>query len=292
MPTPKKAQKASTSFSATKGKLPTLAVIPMPADTINDNFISAGWILSQMDMAGGLHSYHYIGGRLVTVGVEAMSFHKPVYVGDHVNIFTDVVRQGRTSLTIRVESWATRRATGIKEKVTGGEFTFVAIDAAHKPVPITRPPPPGFVNQPSPPRPVSSPGPVVLPDPPDLPGHNLSVRTIPLPRDTNYLGDIFGGWILSQMDMACISEAVKLTGQRMATVGVKAMTFVKPVHVGDEVSLYTKVVHTGTTSVGVNVQSWAYRRDTKQYEKVTEGTFSYVAIDNNHRKTPILRPAP
>ena len=94
----------------------TLQMIPMPADTISEDFISAGWLMAQMDLAGGRRAYEYVGGRAVTVGVESMSFKKPVFVGDLVSFYTEVVKQGRTSLTIKLESWADRRSNGTCEK--------------------------------------------------------------------------------------------------------------------------------------------------------------------------------
>ena len=282
----KPVKKLSKSFGGTKGKLPTLVTVPMPSDTISGSYISAGWLLSQMDLAAGGHSYKHIGGRSVTVGVEAMSFRKPVFVGDDVRIYTRVVRQGKTSVSIKVESWASRRYAKTVEKVTEGTFTFVAIDVNHRPVEIKRKVPAKLKNKPAPARSPQN-GPLVLQTPPNLPDYALSIRTIPLPRDTNYLGDIFGGWILSQMDLACKKEAEKYINMRAATVGLESMTFHKPIHVGDEVSLYVKIVRTGNTSIALNVQSWALRAGTKDHVKVTEGTFTFVAFDANHNKTPI-----
>ena len=114
-----------------------------------------------------------------------------------------------------------------------------------------------------------------------------ALRTIAMPADTNPRGDIFGGWLLAQMDLAGSILAQKIARQRIATVGVQAMTFHKPVFVGDEVSCYTDLVRIGNTSVTVQVESWARRRDEENEIKVTEGQFTYVAIDENRRPVQI-----
>ncbi len=269
-------------MDADGGRQLTLQTLPMPADTIADNYISAGWLLSQMDLAGGRRAHDYTGARTVTVGLNAMSFRKPVFVGDLVSIYTEVVRQGRTSLTLKVESWAHRRGNHKSEKVTEGLFTFVQIDKNHKPTEIKKILKNGGI------------APAVIPvkgQSTVLPGKgqlDLSLKMDPMPRDVNYLGDVFGGWILSQMDLACASAAKKYVGngERAATVGIEAMTFHKPVFVGDEVSFQTEVVKTGNTSVTVRVETWSKRRD-GQNEKVTEGLFTYVALDKNRKPVPV-----
>ncbi|MBL1147789.1 MAG: acyl-CoA thioesterase [Pseudomonadota bacterium] len=114
-----------------------------------------------------------------------------------------------------------------------------------------------------------------------------ALRTIAMPADTNPRGDIFGGWLLSQMDLAGSVLAQKTATQRVATVGVQAMTFHQPVFVGDEVSCYTELVRVGNTSVTVQVESWARRCDEETEIKVTEGQFTYVAIDENRRPVQI-----
>ena len=114
-----------------------------------------------------------------------------------------------------------------------------------------------------------------------------ALRTIAMPADTNPRGDIFGGWLLSQMDLAGSILAQKLAKQRVATIGVQAMTFHKPVFVGDEVSCYTDLIRIGNTSVTVQIESWARRRDEETEIKVTEGQFTYVAVDENRRPVQI-----
>ncbi|MDB5491861.1 MAG: Acyl-CoA thioester hydrolase yciA [Micavibrio sp.] len=116
-----------------RDRIPTLRTFPMPADANANGDIFGGWILSQMDLSGGARAYEYCGGRVVTVGIEAMTFYKPVFIGDDVSFYTDVVKSGRTSVTIMIASWARRRHTREYVKVTEGLFTFVHIDENRQP---------------------------------------------------------------------------------------------------------------------------------------------------------------
>ena len=108
----------------------------MPADANPNGDIFGGWLLSQMDLAGGNAAVRRVRGRTVTVAVDGMSFHLPVSVGDEVSCYTRVVRVGRTSLAIHIEAWRRRRETHGQQKVTEGLFTFVAIDDEGKPRPV------------------------------------------------------------------------------------------------------------------------------------------------------------
>ncbi len=111
------------------------------------------------------------------------------------------------------------------------------------------------------------------------------LRTIAMPADTNPDGDIFGGWILAQMDLAAGSYAISLAEGRVVTVGIKAMSFHRPVFVGDQVSCYCRCVNVGNTSITIQVESWAIRRATlDENVKVTEGMFTFVALDDAGRK--------
>jgi acyl-CoA thioesterase YciA len=114
-----------------------------------------------------------------------------------------------------------------------------------------------------------------------------TLRTIALPADSNPAGDVFGGWLLAQMDLAGASHAYKFAKRRIVTVGIEAMTFHKPVFIGDEVSLYTEIEKKGRTSVTIRIEAWAFRREGRDYAKVTEGLFTYVAIDANRQPVPI-----
>lgn len=115
----------------------------------------------------------------------------------------------------------------------------------------------------------------------------LTIRTVAMPADTNPNGDIFGGWLMGQMDVAGGSAAIQRAQGRVVTVAVDAMTFLKPVFVGDEVSCYTRVERVGNTSVTIKVETWVRRMRTRDLVKVTEGTFIYVAVDGDGRPRPI-----
>ena len=256
----------------------TEQLVPRYKDTIADDYIDAGWLLSEMDTAAGLRAHAYTGGRTVTRAIDAMSFDKPVRVGDIVQIFTEVVNQGRSSMTVKVEAWAEARQTKEYAKVTEGTFTFVAINENHKPVEIAT----GLEIQGRPQR-------TALPPPP--PTGKLTKTEIPTDKDRNYLGDVFGGWVLDKMDKAAAEIAGGYSGREVATRGIEEMAFHKPVSVGDEVKFYTDVVKTGDTSVTIKVETWANRKNGGQNEKVTEGLFTYVALDQN-RKPVTITPKP
>lgn len=127
------------------------------------------------------------------------------------------------------------------------------------------------------------------PTPPSLslPVHDPALRNVAMPSDTNPGGDIFGGWILGQMDLAGGITAVRFVGGRVVTVAVEGITFHLPVFVGDEVSCYAHIVKVGRTSLHVNVEVWVRRRYTNNAEKVTEGVFVYVNIGDDRKPKPI-----
>ena len=115
------------------GGLLCLQTAAMPADTNPNGDIFGGWLMAQMDIAGGIAARPRAGGRIVTIAVDAMVFHKPVSVGDVVCIYAELERVGRTSLAFMIEAWVIRRDTLAREKVTEGRFTYVAIDMAGRP---------------------------------------------------------------------------------------------------------------------------------------------------------------
>ena len=115
---------------------PAIRTIAMPADANASGDIFGGWMMSQMDMAGGVAAVRRAKGRVVTVAVEAMTFHQPVLVGDLVSCYAEVTRVGRTSLSVRIDAWVERRIGGAAERVTSGTFTYVAVDEARKPRPV------------------------------------------------------------------------------------------------------------------------------------------------------------
>ncbi|MEL7216108.1 MAG: hotdog domain-containing protein [Pseudomonadota bacterium] len=114
---------------AAEGQL-TLQTIAMPADTNANGDIFGGWLMAQMDLGTSVMARTRARGRVATVAVEGMTFHKPVHVGDVVSIYCEMAREGTTSMTIDTQVWVTRQPTGDTIKVTEGSFTFVAVDEA------------------------------------------------------------------------------------------------------------------------------------------------------------------
>ena len=127
--------------------------------------------------------------------------------------------------------------------------------------------------------------------PPDvvepMPQGDLAIRVIAMPADANPNGDIFGGWLLSQMDLAGGNVAMARARGRVATVAVDSMTFISPVFVGDEVSIYAQLEGTGRTSMRIHVEAWRRNRHTDAMNRVTDATFVFVAVDENRRPRPL-----
>lgn len=119
------------------------------------------------------------------------------------------------------------------------------------------------------------------------PRGELTIRTLAMPRDANPAGDIFGGWVLSQMDVAAGICAGQRANTRVVTVAVEAMSFLRPVRIGDVLCVYTEIDGIGHTSVTVRVEAWALRNRIGDREKVTEGHFKFVALDDEGRPTPV-----
>ena len=117
------------------------------------------------------------------------------------------------------------------------------------------------------------------------------LRVVPMPADANYAGDIFGGWIMSQVDIAGSIPAMRLARGRVATVAVNSFVFRKPVFVGDLVSFYAQISRVGRTSITVDVEVYAQRRSLGDAcVKVTEATLTYVAVDDERRPRAVLQP--
>lgn len=133
--------------------------------------------------------------------------------------------------------------------------------------------------------------PVIAPEA-ELPhDYTLVMKVIPMPADANANGDIFGGWVMAQVDLAGSVLPARHAQGRMATVAVNQFVFKQPVRVGDILSLYARMERIGRTSMTVNVGVYAERiRDQGRYIKVTEATLTYVAIDDNGRPRPVPQP--
>ncbi|MDH2343504.1 acyl-CoA thioesterase [Bradyrhizobium sp. SSUT77] len=121
------------------------------------------------------------------------------------------------------------------------------------------------------------------------PGGDLCIRTLAMPADTNANGDIFGGWLLSQMDVGGGVFASKVAKSRTVTVAIEAMNFRKAVYVGDLVSVHAHLVRVGRTSITVHLEAWALRRGEQLPFLVTDGNFTYVSIDE-HGRPQAVRP--
>lgn len=119
------------------------------------------------------------------------------------------------------------------------------------------------------------------------PTGDAALRTIAMPADTNPSGDIFGGWLMAQMDMAAGNAASKLAQGRCATVAVEGMAFLSPVSVGDEVSIWATLVRKGRTSMTFDVSAWRRPRTGSACKPVTEAEFTFVALDENGRPRPL-----
>src|SRR5262249_1546843 len=123
----------------------------------------------------------------------------------------------------------------------------------------------------------------------DGPQGDLCIRTLAMPADTNANGDIFGGWLLAQMDVGGGVFASKIAKSRTVTVAIEAMNFRKPVYVGDLVSVYATLVRVGRTSITVHLEAWIVRRKESLSLLVTDGNFTYVSIDEQGKPQPIAR---
>lgn len=121
----------------------------------------------------------------------------------------------------------------------------------------------------------------------EQPNGNLTLRTMAMPADTNAAGDIFGGWVLSQMDLAGGIAAGERARGRVVTIAVDTMTFIRPVKVGDVLCVYCAVGSVGRTSMKIKIEAWALRHRFGHREKVTEATFTFVAVDDDGHPQPV-----
>ena len=119
------------------------------------------------------------------------------------------------------------------------------------------------------------------------PAGGAHLRTVALPRDANASGDIFGGWTLSQMDLAGGTFAAAHSGKRVVTVRIETVEFLKPVVVGDDVSVFCRLEHEGNTSIAVAIEVWARVRTSDGAHKVTEGVFTYVAVGDDGKPVAV-----
>lgn len=123
--------------------------------------------------------------------------------------------------------------------------------------------------------------------PAQTPTGELTLRTLAMPADANAAGDIFGGWVMAQMDLACGIRAAERARGRVVTAAVQEMAFAMPVKIGDTLCVYTEISRVGRTSMTLKVETWAQRYLTHVMEKVTEATFVMVALDADGKPTPV-----
>ena len=121
----------------------------------------------------------------------------------------------------------------------------------------------------------------------EKPQGELTIRTMAMPADTNAAGDIFGGWVVSQMDFAAGIAAGQRARGRVVTIAIEAMKFIRPVKVGDVVCVYTDIEHIGRTSMKIHVEAWVLRERFGKHEKVTDALFTFVAVDKGGRPVPV-----
>ena len=124
------------------------------------------------------------------------------------------------------------------------------------------------------------------------PTGNLTLQTITMPADTNPFGDIFGGWVMAQMDIAGAIHANEVAHGRVTTIAVGSMVFIRPVPVGAVISCYTSTLRIGNTSIRVKVEVWIKDFLTHHIIQVTQGEYVYVALDEQGRKRPVLKHSP
>ena len=126
-------------------------------------------------------------------------------------------------------------------------------------------------------------------DPPTVPVGEVVIRTIAMPSDANANGDIFGGWLMSQMDLGGAILARGTAHCRVTTAAIDGMSFLRPVNVGDVVTCYATLLGVGRTSMKIRVEAWVQRYADSTLQHVTEGTFTYVAIDERGKPQPVKR---
>ncbi|WP_377289393.1 acyl-CoA thioesterase [Rhizobium sp. SG2393] len=122
---------------------------------------------------------------------------------------------------------------------------------------------------------------------PARPKGELTLRTLAMPGDANAAGDIFGGWVMAQMDLSCGIRAAERARGRVVTAAVKEMAFEMPVKIGDTLCIYTDIERVGRTSITLKVEAWAQRYLSDVMEKVTDATFVMVALDKGGKPTPV-----
>ncbi len=271
---------------------PSVRVVMFPKDTNPSLRIFGGTILSNIDIAGVTAVRKICSHRFVTVSFEEVDFKKPVHVGDVLTCWSEVTRVGKTSITTQIRVDVERNGSYIP--VTEGTVVYVAVDDEDNPIAIES----GITRYGRQLRSrlvaeaaaAGSTGATTLePTKDDVIRSKRrgcpAVRIVMFPKDTNPSNRIFGGVILSHIDVAGVTAARKICSHRFVTVNFKKVVFKKPVHVGDVLTCWVEITRIGTTSLTAHIQV-DVERDGK-YIPVTVGTVVYVAVDNDDNPLPI-----
>lgn len=257
------------SSDALTSKPLALRVMPMPADLNPAGDVFGGWIMAMVDVAGALPAIRRAGSRVVTVAVNSFVFKQPVGVGDIVSFHAEVASVGRSSITVDVEVFAERNPNDpVVVKVTEARLTYVAVDedGSKRLIPAEAPP----AEAPSCPLPTDK---------------EIVLQVMPMPPALNPSGDVFGGWIMSMVDVAAAIPAMRHAKSKVATVSVDSFDFKQPIAVGDIVSFYAGVVSVGHTCVTVDVEVFTRRNPVSpETVKVTEARLRFVALDEFHAR--------
>lgn len=241
-----------------------LRVMPMPADLNPAGDVFGGWIMAMVDIAGASPAIRRARSRVVTVAVNSFVFKQPVSVGDVVSFYADVLAVGKSSVTVDVQVFAERNpADPVVVKVTEAQLTYVAVDDAGN----KRLLPPASASEEF----ASCAEPVW--------DKELVLRVVPMPADLNPAGDVFGGWIMSMVDIAGAVLATRRMRAGVATVAVDSFTFKQPVSVGDKLSFYAEIADVGDNTVTVDVEVFAQRNPENPFVvKVTEAKLTYTTV--------------
>ena len=247
---------------------PALRLMPMPADLNSAGDVFGGWVMAMVDIAGALPAIRRARSHVVTMAVNSFVFRQPISVGDIVSFHADVVAVGKSSITVDVHVFAERHpADPVVVKVTEARMTYVAVDreGCKRVVGPESTSPPGGERPPA--------------------DKELVLRVVPMPADLNPSGDVFGGWIMSMVDIAAAVPAMRHAKSKVATVSVDSFVFKQPVSVGDLVSFHAAIVEVGHTCVTVDVEVFAQRNPAHpEVVKVTEARLKFVALDEFHAR--------
>lgn len=258
------------SSDALTSKPLALRVMPMPADLNPAGDVFGGWIMAMVDVAGAMPAIRRAGSRVVTVAVNSFVFKQPVGVGDIVSFHAEVAAVGKSSVTVDVEVFAERNPKAPEVvKVTEARLTYVAVgdDGSKRTIPAEAPAEHAAVAC-------------------QLPADKeVVLQVMPMPAALNPSGDVFGGWIMSMVDVAAAVPAMRHAKSKVATVSVDSFVFKQPVSVGDLVSFHAAIVEVGHTCVTVDVEVFAQRNPAHpEVVKVTEARLRFVALDEFHAR--------